>query len=440
MVDRAETAYVELWGMRMGAVLWNNDRELASFEFEPSFLNKGLDPAPLTMSIEEARRGSVVFEFSNLAHKTFYGLPGMLADSLPDKYGNNIIDAWLARQGRDPKSFSSVERLCYTGKRGMGALDFTPVISDGANESVPVEIQELVRLAHMVIHERSQLHTNLDQMEALTDIIRVGTSAGGARPKAVIALNDKTGKVRSGQVVAPAGFSYWIMKFDGVKDETLGDPAGYGRIEYAYHKMAKQCEIDMTECRLYEEGGRAHFMTKRFDRTGKGEKIHMQSLCAMAHFDFNVAGGYSYEQAFQVMRQLRLPYGDAEQLFRRMVFNLVARNQDDHPKNISLLMDKNGTWRLSPAFDMTYAHNPSGKWTDKHQMTVNGKREGFAYGDLMAVADEMNIKKGSRIIDQIMDVVSRWKEFAKIVGVENKQIEAISKTHLLLIKNSKTTK
>jgi len=301
-------------------------------------------------------------------------------------------------------------------------------------------VQELVRLAHMVIHERSQLYTNLDQLEALTDIIRVGTSAGGARPKAVIALNDKTGKVRSGQVVAPAGFSYWIMKFDGVKDETLGDPAGYGRIEYTYHKMAKQCGIDMTECRLYEEGGRAHFMTKRFDRTGKDEKIHMQSLCAMAHFDFNVAGGYSYEQAFQIMRQLRLPYGDAEQLFRRMVFNLVARNQDDHPKNISFLMDKNGTWRLSPAFDMTYAHNPSGKWTDKHQMTVNGKREGFAYGDLMAVADEMNIKKGNRIIDQIVDVVSRWKEFAKIVGVENKQIEAISKTHRLLIKNSKTTK
>lgn len=435
MVDRNETAYVELWDMRVGAVLWDSDRGLASFEFEPSFLNSGLDPAPLTMPIDEARRGRAVFEFPDLAYKTFYGLPGMLADSLPDKYGNNIINAWLARQGRTPESFSPVERLCYTGKRGMGALEFTPVIGDGANESVPVEVQELVRLAHKVIHERSQLDTNFNHLEALTDIIRVGTSAGGARPKAVIALNDKTGKVRSGQVTAPAGFSYWIMKFDGVKDDTLGDPAGYGRIEYAYYKMAKQCEINMTECRLYEEGDRAHFMIKRFDRTEKGKKIHMQSLCGMAHFDFNEAGGYSYEQAFQIMRRLRLPHSDAEQLFKRMVFNLVARNQDDHPKNIAFLMDKSGTWKLSPAFDMTYAHNPSGDWTHKHQMTVNGKREGFVYDDLIAVADEMNIKKGSQIIDQIVEVVSRWREFAKAVGVEINQIEAISRTHRFLSKN-----
>jgi len=432
LVDRAETAYVDLWDMRVGAVLWDSDRGLASFEFDPSFLNKGADPAPLTMPIEEARQGPAVFEFPNLAPKTFYGLPGLLADSLPDKYGNNIINAWLARQGRTPASFSPVERLCYTGRRGMGALEFTPIIGREANKSVAVEVQELVRLAYLVIHERARLDTDLTWAEVLTDIIRVGTSAGGARPKAVIALNDKTGKVRSGQVKAPAGFTYWILKFDGVKDETLGDPAGYGRIEYAYYKMAQQCAIDMTECRLYEEGGRAHFMTRRFDRTAVGEKLHMQSLCAMAHFDFNVAGGYAYEQAFQVMRQLRLPYGDAEQLFRRMVFNLAARNQDDHPKNIAFLMDRTGTWRLSPAFDMTYAHNPSGEWTDKHQMTVNGKREGFVHDDLMAVANEMNIKKGSLIIDRIVEVVSQWKDFARAAGVEKKQIEAISRTHRLL--------
>jgi len=434
LVDRAETAYVELWNMRVGAVLWDSSRELASFEFEPKFLSKGLDLAPLTMSIEEARRGGVIFEFPNLARKTFYGLPGMLADSLPDKYGNNIINAWLARQGRTPESFSPVERLCYTGRRGMGALEFTPVIGDGTSESVPVEVKELVKLAHKVIHERSQLDTDLGQSEALIDIIRVGTSAGGARPKAVIALNETTGKVRSGQVKAPPGFSYWILKFDGVKDDTLGDPAGYGRIEHAYYNMAKQCEIDMTECRLYEEDGRAHFMTKRFDRTDKGEKIHMQSLCALAHFDFNNAGSYSYEQAFQVMRQLRLPYSDAEQLFRRMVFNLVARNQDDHTKNINFLMDKTGKWCLSPAFDMTYAHNPSGEWTNKHQMTVNGKREGFVFDDLITVADEMNIKNGSQIIDQIVDVVSQWEKIAKLSGVENRELEAISRTHRLLKK------
>ncbi len=421
--------------MRVGAVLWNSDRSMASFEFEPAFLNKGLDPAPLAMPIDAARRGSAVFEFPNLPQSTFYGMPGMLADSLPDKYGNNIINAWLARQGRNPQSFSPVERLCYTGKRGMGALEFAPVIGGaGVNESVAVEVQELVRLAYLVIHERAQLDTDLNQAEALKDIIRVGTSAGGARPKAVIALNDKTGKVRSGQVKAPAGFTYWILKFDGVRDETLGDPAGYGRIEYAYYKMARQCTIDMTECRLYGEGGRAHFMTRRFDRTDTGEKIHMQSLCAMAHFDFNMAGGYAYEQAFQVIRQLRLPYGDTEQLFRRMVFNIVARNQDDHPKNISFLMDKNGTWRLSPAFDMTYAHNPDGAWTHKHQMTINGKREGFVHHDLMAVAAEMNIKKGARIIEQIVEAVSSWKDFATETGVAKKQIEAIGRSHRLLNK------
>ncbi|MFC1817990.1 type II toxin-antitoxin system HipA family toxin [Thermodesulfobacteriota bacterium] len=432
MVDRAETAYIDIWGMRVGAVLWDSNKELASFEFEPSFLGNNLDLAPLTMSIEEARRGNAIFEFPNLARKTYYGLPGMLADSLPDKYGNKIINAWLARQGRTPESFSPVERLCYTGKRGMGALEFTPVIGDGTSESVPVEVEELVKLAHKVIHERSQLNTGLGQREALIDIIRVGTSAGGARPKAVIAWNEKTDQVRSGQVRAPEGFTYWILKFDGVKDESLGDPAGYGRIEYAYHKMAEQCGIDMTECRLFEEGGRAHFMTKRFDRTDNGEKVHMQSLCALAHFDFNEAGSYSYEQAFQVMRQLRLPYTDAEQLFRRMVFNLVARNQDDHTKNINFLMDKTGKWRLSPAFDVIYAHNPSGKWTNKHQMSVNGKREGFTHNDLIAVANEMNIKNGSQIVDQIVDVVSQWKEFARQTGVENRQIEAISRTHRLL--------
>lgn len=434
MVDRAETAYIDIWGMRVGAVLWDSNRELASFEFEPKFLSEGLDLSPLTMPVEDARRGNAIFEFPNLSRKTFYGLPGLLADSLPDKYGNKIINAWLARQGRTSESFSPVERLCYTGKRGMGALEFTPVIGDGTSESVPVEVEELVKLAHKVIHERSQLDTELGQGEALIDIIRVGTSAGGARPKAVIAWNEKTDQVRSGQVRASEGFTYWILKFDGVKDESLGDPAGYGRIEYAYHKMAEQCEIDMTECRLFEEGGRAHFMTKRFDRTDKGEKIHMQSLCALAHFDFNEAGSYSYEQAFQVMRELRLPYTDAEQLFRRMVFNLVARNQDDHTKNINFLMDRTGKWRLSPAFDVIYAHNPSGKWTNKHQMTVNGKREGFVFDDLIAVADEMNIKNGGQIVDKIVDIVFQWKKIAKVVGVENSQIEAISRTHRLLKK------
>jgi serine/threonine-protein kinase HipA len=386
------------------------------------------------MPIADARSGTAKFEFPTLPKKTFKGLPGMLADSLPDKFGNSIIDVWLARQGRTPESFSPVERLCYTGKRAMGALEFEPIINKSIEQSVPVEVSELVELVQTVTEERSQLRTNLDRdaADAILDIIRVGTSAGGNRPKAVIAFNDKTKEVRSGQIDAPNGFDYWVLKFDGIKDNSLGDPAGYGRIEYAYYKMAMAAGIEMTECRLFEENGRAHFMTKRFDRIGSRRKLHLQSLCAIAHFDFNEPGVYSYEQAFQIMRELRLSYRDAEQLFRRMVFNVVARNQDDHTKNIAFLMDQSGQWRLSPAFDMIYAYNPSGDWTNRHQMSINGKRDDFIKDDLLRVGNEMNIKSSHKIIDEIIEIATKWTDYALIAGVESSQSKSIGKTHRLL--------
>jgi len=316
----------------------------------------------------------------------------------------------------------------------MGALEFSPIINQVIERSVPVEVSELVELVQKVTKERSKLKAIFDReaSEALLDIIRVGTSAGGIRPKAVIALNDKTKEVRSGQVDAPDGFDFWVLKFDGIKDDSLGDPAGYGRIEYAYCKMAMSSGIKMAECRLLEENGRTHFMTRRFDRNKDKGKLHMQSLCAIAHFDFNDPGAYSYEQAFQIMRELKLPYNDAEQQFRRMVFNVVARNQDDHTKNITFLMDKSGQWHLSPAYDVIYSYNPGGDYTSKHQMSINGKRDDFFKDDLILLGKEINIKSIDRIIDDVVEVVSNWPKHAKDAGVEASRIKSIGKTHRLL--------
>lgn len=431
MVDSVDTAYVNLWGLRVGAVAWDDDRGHAVFEFDPGFLDRGLDLAPLTMPLSELRRGSKRFAFHNLSRQTYLGLPGLLADALPDRFGNSLIDAWLARQGRPAASFSPVERLCYTGKRAIGALEFEPAVRGPLDESVPVEISELVGLAQAAVSARAELHADLAQVprEALLDIIRVGTSAGGGRPKAVIAYNEATGEIRSGQVDAPPGFEHWLLKFDGVHDDTLGDSAGFGRIEYAYHLMALAAGIVMTECKLLEEGARAHFMTRRFDRPITGGKRHMQSLCAIAHFDFNDPGSYSYEQAFQTMRALHLPYADAEQQFRCMVFNVIARNQDDHTKNIAFLMEPDGTWRLSPAFDLTYAYNPAGRWTAQHQMSVNGKRKGINRDDLLAVGREMNIKKCGEIINEIIAAVADWPRFATNAKVDKAKAASISTAH-----------
>jgi len=426
-------AYVSLWDNQVGSVVWNQDREYATFEFEKRFIEKGLDLSPIKMPLREIlRSGKRIFEFPELSQRTFRGLPGLLSDSLPDRFGNRIINAWLARSGRTSESFNPIERLCYTGIRGMGALEFKSVpgeIKKKMEKSVPVVIQELVDLVQEALDEKTKLSVTMKDSvsDALSDILRVGTSAGGIRPKAIIALNDQTDEVRSGQVEAPKGFDYWILKFDGVKDDLLNDPEGYGCIEYAYYLMAVKCQIEMTECRLLRENNRAHFMTRRFDRTKEFGKLHLQSLCAIAHFDYNYPGEYSYEQAFQVMRELRLPYYAKEQLFRRMVFNIVARNQDDHTKNISFIMDQQGRWTLAPAYDVIYSYNSRGKFTGKHQMTLNGKRDGFIMQDLFTVGHEMNIKSYKSIINEIIEIVSQWHTFAKNAGVDKVKEEKIYK-------------
>lgn len=431
MVKKIDTAIVKLWGDVVGAVAWLDDREHAIFEYDQDFLKKGLDVSPITMSLNDARRGDGKFAFSALNKETYLGLPGMLADVLPDKFGNSIIDSWLARNGRDSASFSPVERLCYTGKRGMGALEFLPTVIGKYDDSVAVEIAELVKLAQDVMHERKALdvqlgHTDTDNADAILDILRVGTSAGGARPKAVIAMNDK-GNVISGQTDVPKGYDYWLLKFDGVTDLELGEPKEYGRIEYAYYLMAKEAGIEMTECKLLEENGRAHFMTKRFDRVS-GHKKHMQTLCGIAHYDFNMAGAYSYEQAFEVMRKIRLSKAEATQQYRRMLFNIIARNQDDHTKNISFLMDKDGKWKLSPAYDVTYSHNPAGKWTNQHQMSVNGKRDHFTREELITTGKSISISRPDEIFDEVLAAVEKWMGFAKEAGV-TKSIGSEIKKH-----------
>jgi len=433
MVDRVDVASVSLWGKRVGAVAWDEARGYASFEFEPEFLKAGLDVAPLMMPLDEVAPGEI-FQFPTLARETFSGLPGMLADALPDKFGNAVIDAWLARNGRDAGSFSPVERLCYTGSRGMGALEFAPPVDTAMEQPVPVEIAELALLAQEITSTRGQLNTRLGSDEprnsdAMRDILRVGTSAGGARAKAIIVMNAE-GKVLSGQTSAPPGYEHWLLKFDGVSDLELGQTTGYGRIEFAYHLMATAAGIEMSECRLLEENGRAHFMTRRFDRPD-GRKLHMQSLCGIAHYDFNMAGAYGYEQAFQVMRRLRLSKAEALQQYRRMIFNVLTRNQDDHTKNIAFLMAPDGLWRLAPAFDVTYSNNPHGRWTNQHQMTINGKRDHFSLADLLAVGRSISVPKPNEIIEEIKAAVERWPEFAQQAGIDKAAMNNIRANHRL---------
>ena len=423
---------VQLWGRTIGAVALEEGRDVAAFQYDAEFARSGIELSPLTMPLSER-----VYEFPALPRNTFHGLPGLLADSLPDTFVKALIDALLATQGRTAESFHAVERLCYTGTRGMGALEFAPALGPKPGKATKIEIDALVRLAGEVLTHRGDLQGHFHkagQAKALRDILRVGTSAGGARAKAVIAWNPTTNEVRSGQITAGEGFDYWLLKFDGVagnKDKELEDPKGYGAIEYAYHLMAKAAGITMSECRLLEENGRRHFMTRRFDRLAGGAKLHMQSLCALAHFDFNQAGAYAYEQALLTIRRLQLPMAAVEEQFRRMVFNIVARNQDDHVKNIAFLMNQQGEWSLAPAFDVTYSYNPAGSWTATHQMSLNGKRDGFALADFDACAKAAVMKRGraAKIIEEVQAAVKRWPEFAAEARLADDWRDRIRKTH-----------
>jgi len=431
------TAFVKIWGELVGAVAWDDSTGYATFEYDAKFKNKGWELAPLQMPVSGTKSS---FSFPALRKKpepdfdTFKGLPGLLADMLPDRYGNELINLWLAQQGRQPDSMNPVESLCFIGTRGIGALEFEPTILKESKRAFSVEIDSMVDIARKMLTKKETFVTNTkeDEKKAILDILRMGTSAGGARPKAVISYNEKTGEVRSGQTNAPKGFEHWLIKLDGVSDVQLGASKGYGRVEMAYFNMAVACGIVMMPSRLLEENGRAHFMTKRFDREGGETKHHIQSFCAMKHFDYNLVTSFSYEQLFQTMRELKLPYPDAEQFFRRMIFNVVARNCDDHTKNFAFRLKKDGKWELAPAYDVCHAYRPNHQWVSQHALSINGKHANITRDDLLTIGKSIKNKKAVETIEEISNTVNHWKTFADQVKVSPRLRDEIAATLIRL--------
>ena len=420
MVDVAE---VRIWDEFVGAVRWDEAQQLGYFEYDASFINKAWDLSPIKMPFQQGAR---IYSFPELrkgrtaTEDTFKGLPGLLSDALPDRYGSKLINLWLTQQGRPENSMNPVEKLCFIGTRGMGALEFEPAFGKNSNNSTVIELDSLVTMAQQILNEREQFVTHLDkeQEKAMLDILKIGTSAGGARPKALIAYNEQTGEVKSGQGMVDEGFEHWLLKLDGVSGEQFGESSGWGRVEYAYYLMAKDCEIDMSECRLLEENGRAHFMTKRFDRSGN-EKHHVQTWCGLQHYDYNDMFSYSYEQLFMSMRQLRLTYPEAEQQFRRMVFNVFAVNYDDHAKNFAFILKKNDRWKLAPAYDVCFAFDESNYWVNQQTLSINGKRKDIKNEDVLKIANENSIKKGAQIIEKITETIKKWKIYAEQAGLRS---------------------
>jgi serine/threonine-protein kinase HipA len=429
-------AAVTLWGARIAAVSVADGARYATFQYDPAFARSGIEIAPMQMPLR-ARP----YTFPGLPADAFSGLPGLLADSLPDRWGTALVNAWLASRGRDQSSFDVVQRLCYVGTRGVGAMEFQPTQEPAVAAGADLQVDALVRLAGEVLAERAEFVAELSENpdeEAMKAILAVGSSAGGARPKAFIAYNDATGQVRSGQVEVGEGFRHWLLKFDGVAragDHGLTDPQGWGAVEYAYSRLALAAGIEMTECRLLDEHGRRHFMTRRFDRPDDGGKLHMQTVGALEHVSYNEPGTYSYEQLLLLIRRLGLGTPVVEQQFRRMVFNVVARNQDDHVKNVAFLMDREGAWSLAPAYDVIWAWQPGNPWLDRHQMSINGKRDDFTVADLRAVATVAGLKRGraEAILADVGAVVAGWREVAAEVGVEEQLTELIARSHRLAL-------
>lgn len=421
-----KTAFVKLWGQRIAAVAWDEKQEIGFFEYDKKFISDKLHVAPIRMPLDNR-----VYSFPELRDMpAFKGLPGLLADSLPDRYGNELINIWLARNGRSENSLNPVELLCFIGNRGMGALEFEP--STYTNNSTPrtLELSSLIDITKKLLENKEQFetHTDHNMQDVLLDILKMGTSAGGARPKAIIAYNEKTGMIRSGQTLQDPGYEHWLIKFDGINDTQFGATHGYGRVEMAYYKMATDVGIDMVESRLIEEEGRAHFMTKRFDRRNGNEKLHMQTFCAIQHFDFSRVTSYSYEQLFQTMRQLKLSYAEAEQMYRRMVFNVLARNCDDHTKNFAFLMEPDGKWKLSPAYDICHAFRPDSDWVSQHNLSINGKRKDFVRNDLISIAKQNNIRNPDGIINEVLEGVKKWMDYAAQYKVNSNLATAIDST------------
>ena len=431
------TAFVKIWGKLVGAVAWDVKSGIASFEYDSRFKTYGIDLSPFKMSIENRHN---IFSFPELRRNTqspfdtFKGLPGLLADALPDKYGNQLINLYLAQNGRPADSMNPVEMLCFMGTRGMGALEFDPASHQVTTRTSSIELENIVELAQRLLSNKQSFKTNFinENEKAVSEILKIGTSAGGARPKAVIAYNEKTGEVRSGQTNVPKGFQHWLIKLDGVSGVQVGATSGYGKVEMAYYNMAIACGINMMPSKLLKENGRAHFMTKRFDRGENNTKHHVQTFCALKHFDFNEVNSFSYEQLFQTMRELNLNYANAEQMYRRMVFNVLARNCDDHTKNFSFILKENSKWELAPAYDICHAYKPQHQWVSQHALSINGKRKDFTKAELLQIGKSISCKNAASILDEIQEVVSQWKYYANEVELLPQIKKEISKTLLFL--------
>jgi serine/threonine-protein kinase HipA len=442
MVDVAD---VKIWGELIGAISWDEQQQLAAFQYDRRFIEKGYDLSPVKMPLSNGNR---VYRFPELRNaskfsgegdgeSTFKGLPGLLADVLPDRYGNQLINNWLAQNGRPQNSMNPIEQLCFIGSRGMGALEFEPSKIRTEKDSFQVEIKGLVEIAQKMLFNRQELSLNLtqDEQKAMREILKIGTSAGGARPKAVVAYNAHTGEIRSGQADAPFGFEHWLLKMDGVSDAQFGASHGFGRVEYAYYLMAKDAGIDIMESKLLEENGRAHFMTKRFDREGATIKHHVQTFCAMQHYDYTHLYSFSYEQLFQTMRTLRLSYPEAEEMYRRMVFNVMATNYDDHTKNFGFILKQGKKWQLAPAYDVCFAYNESNAWVNQHTLSINGKHKYITKDDLRAIGIANNIRKYEQIITSVQEVVMQWKTYAEKANVNQEltaYIDGVLAAHVLV--------
>ena len=420
------TAEVILWGTRIGVVHQDDGKPYVSFEYDKDFIGSGIEVSPIKM-----RLSNVVYEFPDLAGDAFHGAPGLIADSLPDKFGNRVIERWLMEQGHSLDDFNTIDRLCYTGVRGMGALEYRPVSGPKNVAEENINIDKMVEFASKVLSDKESKKLSADEQIGYSQLVQLGTSAGGARAKALIAVNEETSEIKSGQIDAGNGFEYWLIKFDGVKrngDHNLKDSVEYTLIEYAYYLMAKAAGIYMEKCKILEENDRHHFMTKRFDRV-ESQKIHMQTLGALPHIDYNYPGQCSYEQAAEVIRLLNSSMSDVEQLYRRMVFNVIFVNQDDHVKNISFLMNKMGEWRLSPAYDITFSYNLNNRWLKAHQMLVNGKSEKITYNDLISAGKNMGIasSKCKKIINDVIKVLDDIEKYFEQVGVREETYSKLAK-------------
>jgi serine/threonine-protein kinase HipA len=417
---------VHLWGQQVGAVALDPTLGYYVFEYTSKFRAQGLELSPLHMPL----RTSQPFVFTDLPEITFKRLPAMLADTLPDDFGNALIERYMADKGLDKSEITPLDRLAYMGKRAMGALEYKPTRGTHKFKPSAIDLSELVNEARSAVE--GTIEDDSHTSATLRSILDVGTSAGGARAKAVLAWNPSTKEIRSGQLDAPDGFEHWLLKFDGMgKDNELGSGTAYGRIEYAYYLMADHAKIDMSPCRLLEENGRAHFMTKRFDREGSNGKHHMQTLCAMNHLDYKKKGTNSYEQLFITMDRLGLPYEQKEQAYRRMVFNVVGKNCDDHTKNISFRLRKNHNWELAPAYDISFAHNPKGEWTHQHLMSINGQFKHFRRSDLLDLANRFAIGSAPDVIDQVVDSIALWSRFAREADVPSDETANIAALHVL---------